>query len=211
MGTTISRRAFLTGAVAGGAVGVVATSGVIAVAGGALPQAPGLPGAPARPSGEPVDAQLITLNVNGKDYEVYAKANKTLLEALRQDLGLTGTKLGCNYSECSACTVLVDGVAINSCSSLAVREQGKKIITIEGMEKDGKLHPVQQAFWDHMGFQCGFCTPGQIMRTVALLNRAPNPSDDLIRRELSGNLCKCGAYAFIFAAVKDAATKMKSA
>lgn len=205
-GPGVSRRSFLTGAAAGAAGGAVITGGVIGVAGGSFPAQVGTAPVP-----EPMESRVLTLNVNGKDNRLVVRANETLLEVLRQDLGLTGTKLGCNYSECSACTVISDGIAVNACSVLAIRESGKKIVTIEGLEKDGKLHPVQQAFWDRMGFQCGFCTPGQIMRSVALLNHNPNPSEDVIRHEMSGNLCKCAAYPYIMAAIKDASAKMRSA
>ena len=132
-------------------------------------------------------------------------ANESLAELLRRRLGLTGTKIGCDRSECSACTVLVDGVAMNSCSLLAIREADKKIVTIEGLEQDGKLSAVQQAFMDHMGLQCGFCTPGQIMQATALLARNPKPSESDLRRVMSGNLCKCAAYPNIIAAVQAAA------
>src|SRR5206468_8707826 len=116
--------------------------------------------APAAPLKAALDgAQLVSLNINGRDYKLVVAPETTLLDVLKRDLGLTGTKLGCNGSMCSACTVLVDGVAMNSCSLLAMRETGKKITTIEGLEQNGKLHPVQQAFWDNMGYQCGFCTP----------------------------------------------------
>lgn len=213
----VSRRAFLTGAVAGGAAGVAIAAGGITVVQQvqqAQEPAPAVAPGAARPvggrPGEPAEFHLVTLKVNGKEHELYVTANRTLLEVLRQDLGLTGTKLGCNFSECSACTVLVEGVAVNSCSALAVREAGKEILTIEGLEQDGKLHPVQEAFMEHMGFQCGFCTPGQIMRTVGLLKKHPNPSDDVIKRDLSGNLCKCAAYPFILAAVKTAAKNVRS-
>ena len=132
----------------------------------------------------------------------------TLAEVLRRHLGLTGTHLGCNGSYCSSCTVLLDGVAENSCSLLAIREVGKKITTIEGLEQDGQLHPVQQAYWDQMGYQCGFCTSGQIMRAVELLNKVKSPSEAQIRRHMSGNLCKCSAYPNIVKAVQQAAEMM---
>ncbi|MQA00042.1 MAG: (2Fe-2S)-binding protein [Dehalococcoidia bacterium] len=128
----------------------------------------------------------------------------SLLEALRQRLGLTGSKLGCDRSECSACTVIVDGVAMNSCSLLAIREQGKQIVTIEGLERDGVLSPVQEGFVQHMGLQCGFCTPGQIMQATALLQQNPAPDEAQVRRAMSGNLCKCSAYPNILSAIRYA-------
>jgi len=158
---------------------------------------------------EPITGKsLVTLNVNGQDYQVGIEPQMTLAEVLRRDLGLTGTHLGCNGSYCSSCTVLLDGVAENSCSLLAIREVGKKITTIEGLEQEGELHPVQQAFWEQMGYQCGFCTSGQIMRTVELLNKIPSPSEAQIKRHLSGNLCKCSAYPNIVKAVQQAAEMM---
>ena len=201
----VTRRDFLVGSAVGGAVGVAATAGVVAIA-DALRGEEVL-----KPSDEPVKAQVVTLNVNGKDYQVYVTANNTLLEVLRQDLGLTGSKLGCDRSECSACAVLIDGTPVNSCSALAMRESGKKIVTIEGLEKDGVLHPVQAAFVKNMGFQCGFCTPGMIMQTVGFLQVDPNPTDAEIKHALSGNLCKCSAYPNILASVKEAAKAMRSA
>jgi aerobic-type carbon monoxide dehydrogenase small subunit (CoxS/CutS family) len=152
--------------------------------------------------------QVITLKVNQQDYTLAVEPQATLADVLRRDLGLTGTHIGCNGSYCSACTVIVDGVAQNSCSLLAIREAGKQITTIEGLEKDGKLHPVQQAFWDNMGYQCGFCTSGQIMRTVELLNNVKNPTEDQIRRHMSGNMCKCSAYPYILTSVQKAAENM---
>ncbi|MCZ7573559.1 MAG: (2Fe-2S)-binding protein [Ardenticatenaceae bacterium] len=151
---------------------------------------------------------LVSLRVNGRDYEVTVEPQSTLADVLRRDLGLTGTHIGCNGSYCSACTVLVDGVAENSCSLLAIRETGKEITTIEGLEVDGRLHPVQQAFWEQMGYQCGFCTSGQMMRAVELLNNVKNPTEEQILRHLSGNMCKCSAYPNILRAVQEAAKMM---
>lgn len=152
--------------------------------------------------------RLITLNINGRDYEVAVEPQMTLAEVLRRDLGLTGTHVGCNGSFCENCTVLLDGIAENSCSLLAIREVGRKITTIEGLEQDGQLHPVQQAFWEQMGYQCGFCTSGQIMRTVELLNHIPEPTEADIKRHMSGNMCKCSAYPNIIRAVQRAAELM---
>jgi len=144
------------------------------------------------------------LNVNGSRHEVEA-GTRTLLEVLRDDLGLVGTKEGCGIGMCGACTVLVDGKPISGCLTLAEQVAGKEILTVEGLMKDGKLHPVQQAFIDERAFQCAYCTPGFILSTVALLNENPNPSEDDIREYLSGNLCRCGSYQNILKAVIESA------
>lgn len=143
------------------------------------------------------------LNVNGNRYEVQEKG-RTLLEVLRDDLNLVGTKEGCGIGMCGACTVLVDGKPISGCLTLAEQVVGKEILTVEGLEKDGHLHPVQQAFIDEGAFQCAYCTPGFILSTVALLNENPSPTDDEIREYLSGNLCRCGSYQNILKAVRKA-------
>lgn len=168
------------------------------------------PSAPAAPEKSTLleGPQVITLKVNGDDYTLAVEPQVTLADVLRRELGMTGTHIGCNGSYCSNCTVIVDGVAQNSCSLLAIREAGKQILTVEGLEKDGKLHPVQQAFWDNMGYQCGFCTSGQIMRTVELLNKVKNPTEDQILRQMSGNMCKCSAYPNIVTSVQKAAEMM---
>ena len=139
--------------------------------------------------------RLVSLNVNGQIRRVDVLPQETLAMTLRYKLGLTGTKLGCDRAECGACTVLIDGVAHYSCSTLTHRMRGKQVTTIEGLESpSGELHPVQQAMIDELGPQCGFCTPGQIMSGVALLNANPNPTREEARRAMSGNLCRCGAY-----------------
>ena len=143
------------------------------------------------------------LNVNGNRHEVQA-GTRTLLEVLRDDLGLVGTKEGCGVGMCGACTVLVDGKPISGCLILAEQIAGKEIFTVEGLARNGKLHPIQQAFIDERAFQCAYCTPGFILTTVALLNENPNPGDDEIREYLSGNLCRCGSYRNILLAVKRA-------
>lgn len=143
------------------------------------------------------------LNVNGNSYEIQ-EGTRTLLEVLRDDLRLIGIKEGCGVGMCGACTVLVDGRPISGCLTLAEQVIGKEIVTIEGLEKDGQLHPVQQAFIDEGAFQCAYCTPGFILSTVALLNEYPNPSEEEIREYLSGNLCRCGSYQNIVSAVKSA-------
>lgn len=139
--------------------------------------------------------RLVSLNVNGKVRRVDVLPQETLAMTLRYKLGLTGTKLGCDRGECGACTILIDDTPIYSCSTLTHNVRGREIVTVEGLQAaDGTLHPVQQAFVDELGPQCGFCTPGQIMSTVALLKVNPKPSRDEARQALSGNLCRCGAY-----------------
>ncbi len=144
--------------------------------------------------------QLI-LTVNGEDHEIQAEPNRLLLYALRDDIGLTGTKEGCSIGVCGACSVIVDGRLVSSCLTLAVGCQGKKIETIEGLAKDGKLHPLQQAFIEYGGFQCGICTPGQIMAAKALLDENSKPSEEEVREWMSGNLCRCTGYYKILESV----------
>jgi aerobic-type carbon monoxide dehydrogenase small subunit (CoxS/CutS family) len=219
--TNVSRRTFLGGA-AGVAAGAAVVGGVVgagaAVGLGALDSddddgggttaraAGGETSTVGAPNNKYVSQAVVHLNVNGKDHWVNVGANDTLAEVLRRTLGLTGTKIGCDRSECSACTVIVDGVAKNSCSLLAIREDGAQISTIEGqMAPDGSLSPVQQAFLDKMGLQCGFCTPGQVMQATALLAHNNKPDEATIRHAMSGNLCKCAAYPNIIAAIQQAA------
>ena len=154
----------------------------------------------------PQHAFAVTLSVNGEDHRLAVDARTTLLDALRDRLHLTGTKKGCGLGQCGACTVLVDGRRVVSCLTLAVMNQGKAITTIEGLA-DGPLHPVQQAFIDHDAFQCGYCTPGQIMSAVGLLAEGGPLTPDDIREGMSGNLCRCAAYPNIVAAVQDAAAR----
>ncbi len=146
----------------------------------------------------------ITLVVNGEPHRVKVDARTTLLDALRERLHLTGTKKGCALGQCGACTVLLEGRRINSCLTLAVMQQGKSVTTIEGLANGSGLHPVQAAFVEHDGFQCGYCTPGQIMSAVGLIHEGRTGSDDEIREHMSGNICRCGAYSNIVAAIKDA-------
>ncbi|MDQ2951384.1 MAG: (2Fe-2S)-binding protein [Chloroflexota bacterium] len=142
----------------------------------------------------------LSLNVNGRDVTVHVPPQRSLLDTLRESLGLTGTKKVCNEGDCGACTVLVDGRPVYSCLSLAHACEGKAIETIEGLSADGELHPVQQAFIDHDAYQCGFCTPGQVMSIVALLRADPSAREEDVKRAVSGNLCRCGAYTNIVAA-----------
>ena len=145
------------------------------------------------------------LNVNGKSAEVEAGPQALLVDVLREALGLTGTHVGCDTSQCGACTVLVDGEAVKSCTMLAVQARGRAVTTVEGLAKDGRMHAVQQAFMDCHGLQCGFCTPGMIMSAVSLLGSNPRPSEAEIAAALEGNLCRCTGYVNIVAAVKRAA------
>jgi xanthine dehydrogenase YagT iron-sulfur-binding subunit len=146
----------------------------------------------------------VSLEVNGTVRNLTIDPRMTLLDVLREELGLTGTKKGCDRGQCGACTVHADGIRINSCLSLAVSNDGKKITTIEGLANGDLLHPVQEAFILHDGFQCGYCTPGQIMSAVALIKEGHAKNDDEIREFMSGNICRCGAYTNIVKAIKDA-------
>lgn len=147
----------------------------------------------------------IALDVNGTRHQLRLDVRTTLLDVLRDHLGLTGTKKGCDLGQCGACTVLVDGRCVNACLTLAVMQQGHAVTTIEGLERDGALHPVQKAFIEHDAFQCGYCTPGQILSAVALLDEGRDLTDEAIREYMSGNLCRCGAYTNIVEAIKAAA------
>jgi aerobic-type carbon monoxide dehydrogenase small subunit (CoxS/CutS family) len=152
-----------------------------------------------------------TLNVNGMSYPLQLDAGRTLLTVLRGELGLTGAKEGCDDSECGACMVLVDGRPVNSCSYLALQADGREITTVEGLARNGELHPLQAAFLDEGGVQCGFCTPGLIVASHDLLARNPRPSDPEIREALAGNLCRCTGYEKIIDAVRLAAERMEQA
>jgi len=153
------------------------------------------------------DAKPVALNVNGKSITLTIEPRVTLLDALREYAGLTGTKKGCDHGQCGACTVHIDGRRVLSCLTLAMMAQGKQVTTIEGLAHGEELHPVQQAFIEHDGFQCGYCTPGQIMSASAMLHEPWGPSDDDVREAMSGNICRCGAYLGIVAAVQDARAK----
>lgn len=152
-----------------------------------------------------MDKIRLHLTVNGTAVEVETAPNRRLLDILRDDLDLTGTKEGCGIGECGTCTVLMDGKAVNACLVIAPQADGKEILTVEGLAKDGKLHPLQQAFLENFAFQCGFCTPGMLLAAKALLDRNANPSRDQIREGLSGVLCRCTGYVQIFEAVEAAA------
>ena len=190
-----SRRQFIKGVIASGAV---ASTGGLLLAGSPRSAHSAVAGSVER---------LISLNINGRTRRVDVLPNETLAMTLRYKLNLTGTKLSCDRGECGSCTVIVDGLNINSCSTLTHSVRGKQIRTIEGLEsQDGALHPVQQAMIDELGPQCGFCTSGQIMSAVALLDKNPNPSREDVRQALAGNLCRCGAYDHYLNAVMRAAT-----
>jgi carbon-monoxide dehydrogenase small subunit len=146
----------------------------------------------------------IRLQVNGFEYDLLIKPHWTLVDVLRDELGLTGTKKGCGKGECGACTVIVDGQAVLSCLSLAIQMEGKRILTIEGLSPDGKLHALQDAFVRYGAIQCGYCTPGMIMTASAFLQKNPLPSEEEIKKALSGNLCRCTGYVKIIEAVKNA-------
>lgn len=152
--------------------------------------------------------QLITLNVNGETHEVWTSIHKTLLEVLREDLQLTGTKHGCELGECGACSVLVDGKPVLSCLSLPVECQGREILTVEGMADSGRPHPLQTAFAELGAAQCGYCTPGILVTAMALLKDNKHPSTQEIREALAGNLCRCTGYSKIIEAVALAASRM---
>ena len=149
--------------------------------------------------------RALQLIVNGVERRLRVTPNAVLLDVLRDQLGLTGTKKGCDHGQCGACTLHVNGVAINSCLSLAIMHDGDEITTVEGLERNGELHPVQEAFWEHDAYQCGYCTAGQVMSAVAILKDARIESDDAsVREAMSGNICRCGAYKNIVAAIQSA-------
>jgi carbon-monoxide dehydrogenase small subunit len=151
--------------------------------------------------------QLIALKVNGGEYEVAVHPNRTLLEVLREDLLLTGAKEGCDDGSCGSCTVLIDGLPVRSCLYLAVDAKDKEITTIEGLAKGDRMHPVQQAFIDHGGIQCGYCSPGMILTAKALLDKNQRPTEEEIKQAISGNLCRCTGYNKIVKAIEAAAER----
>jgi aerobic carbon-monoxide dehydrogenase small subunit len=157
-----------------------------------------------------VVAEHVKLTVNGIEREVVVEPRRLLVHALREDLGLTGTHVGCDTSQCGACTVQLDGRAVKSCSVLAVQVDGSTITTIEGMAPVDGLHPLQTAFWEKHGLQCGFCTPGMIMVAADLLADNPDPTDDEIRHAIEGNICRCTGYHNIVAAIREAAATIRA-
>jgi len=152
----------------------------------------------------------IAVRVNGKSHEDEVAPRQLLVHYLRENLGLTGTHVGCDTSQCGACTVIVNGLSVKSCTMLAVQADGAEILTVEGLADNGTLHPLQQGFWEKHGLQCGFCTPGMLMSAYNLLKRNPDPSAEEIRHSLEGNLCRCTGYHNIVAAIQWAAEEMRS-
>jgi carbon-monoxide dehydrogenase small subunit len=152
----------------------------------------------------------ITLSVNGTEHHVQVEPRSLLVHVLRDDLNLTGTHIGCDTSQCGACTILMDGRAVKSCTVLALQAEGHRLTTIEGIGSIGDLHPLQQGFWDKHGLQCGFCTPGVIMTAVDLLADNPNPTEQQIRHAIEGNYCRCTGYQNIVAAIQAAAATLRS-
>jgi carbon-monoxide dehydrogenase small subunit len=158
---------------------------------------------------EPVARATVTVTVNDQSYTVEVEPRLLLVHLLREDLNLTGTHIGCDTSNCGACTVIVDGVPVKSCTVLAVQADGSRIETVEGLARDGQLHPLQEGFWQEHGLQCGFCTPGMLMVSKALLASNPNPTEAEIRRGISGNLCRCTGYVNIVKAIQYGAAKLR--
>jgi aerobic-type carbon monoxide dehydrogenase small subunit (CoxS/CutS family) len=154
------------------------------------------------------DFVTIRLTVNGETHRLVVEPRRLLADVLREDLGLTGTNLGCEHGACGSCTVLVDGQSVRSCLLFAVQANGHEVMTVEGLARDGEMHPLQKAFWEKQGLQCGFCTPGFLMTAYELLQRNPNPSEEEIRSALSGNICRCTGYQQIIEAVQSAAMSM---
>jgi len=197
----VSRRGFIQGAVAGVVVGAAATYGATQ-----MMQPPAAPTAP--PTGvEEVVAgrRTVSMTVNGTPVTMQVQSNWTLLYALRDKMNLKGTKITCDYGECGACTIIINGKSALACMALAIEQDGKEIETIEGLSKDGTLHPIQKAFIDKHGYSCGYCIPGMIMSGKALLDKNSSPTDDEIKVSISGNLCRCTGYVGPVRAIKAAA------
>jgi xanthine dehydrogenase YagT iron-sulfur-binding subunit len=193
----VTRRSFLTQI---GAAGVAATAAPLV----ARTRSPAMPAETPIAAKEKVENAIpITLSVNGKSFQIEVDPRTTLLDGLRETLSLTGTKKGCDHGQCGACTVHVNGRRINSCLTLAVMHEGDAITTIEGLGEPGNLHPMQASFVEHDGYQCGYCTSGQIMSAVALLKEPCGPGDAEVKELMSGNICRCGAYPNIVAAIQQ--------
>jgi len=186
---------------------VAGTSAAIAIGPSLFGSTPGDQTHSTSPAGTSADSINVHLRINGKSYALDLDPRVTLLDALRERLHLTGSKKGCDHGQCGACTVLVNGRRLNSCLTFAVMHEGDEITTIEGLANGSGLHPMQAAFVEQDGFQCGYCTPGQICSAVALLKENHANSDDEIREWMSGNICRCGAYPNILAAIKEAKAK----
>ena len=168
----------------------------------------------ANPAGQPamsarIPRVAVEMRVNGQLYERFVEPRRLLCDFIRQDLGLTGTHVGCEHGVCGACTVVVDGDPVKSCLMLAVQARGTDVLTVEGLASDGHLHPVQQAFHEHHALQCGFCTPGMLLAALTLLQEEPNPTDEEIKIGMDGNLCRCTGYYNIVDAVRAAAAMMR--
>ena len=151
----------------------------------------------------------ITLKINGEIYKLHVKPNALLLDVIRDEIGLTGTKRGCDTGECGACTILIEGKPVNSCLLLAVEADGKDVLTVEGLARNGQLHPLQEAFVEEGAVQCGFCTPGILLSVKALLDTNPNPTGEEIKMAIAGNLCRCTGYTKIIKAISAAAKKIQ--
>ncbi|WP_027161652.1 (2Fe-2S)-binding protein [Mesorhizobium sp. WSM1293] len=200
MSSGLSRRMFMTASVSAAAAMPLVNSPTRA----AQP-------ASEKPAG-PRDLSAVSMRINKQTYNLALDNRTSLLDALRDHVGLTGTKKGCDHGQCGACTVLIDGKRVLSCLSFAVMNQGREITTVEGLAStDGELHPVQQAFVDHDAFQCGYCTPGQIMSAIGCINEGHAGSEDDIREYMSGNLCRCAAYPNIVAAIVQARDEIRRA
>jgi carbon-monoxide dehydrogenase small subunit len=158
---------------------------------------------------ETVEKVAIQLKVNGKSHSVTVEPRMLLVQLLREELDLTGTHVGCDTTYCGACTVLMNGEAVKSCTMFAVQADGAEIMTVEGLEKDGQLHPIQKAFGDSYGLQCGYCTPGLMLSTLQLVTKNPEPSENEIRKAIAGNTCRCTGYQNIFKAIRRASQNMK--
>jgi xanthine dehydrogenase YagT iron-sulfur-binding subunit len=196
----LSRRTFMM---------TTAASAGVAAAGGAAATTPDTPDAPDAPANPHAGSQATRVTVNGKPHELALEPRASLLDVLREQLGLTGAKKGCDHGQCGACTVHIDGRRVASCLTLAVKTDGCAVTTIEGIESpDGALHPMQQSFIDHDALQCGYCTPGQVMAAIACVREGHATSDAQIREYMSGNICRCGAYAGILEAIREAAPQM---
>jgi xanthine dehydrogenase YagT iron-sulfur-binding subunit len=203
-GSVLTRRRFLQ---------TVSASGAGAASATLTSEAAAQRDATATASASPatVEGYPVTLKVNGVTHRVTVPANAILLDTLRDQLHLTGTKKGCDHGQCGACTLMVNGVTVNSCLSVTVMHDGDEITTIEGLSQGGTLHPVQQAFWDHDAYQCGYCTAGQMMSALGILQDKRIAADEAaVREAMSGNICRCGAYKNIVAAIQDARGKIRS-
>src|SRR5579885_3215273 len=151
----------------------------------------------------------VRISVNGATHRLFVEPRRTLLDVIREDIGLTGTNAGCEHGSCGACTVLLDGKSVRACLLLAVQANNHEVMTVEGLAQNGQMHPLQEAFWEKQGLQCGFCTPGFLMTAYELLQQNPDPSEENIRSALSGNICRCTGYEHIVDAIRLAAQSMR--